>query len=299
MKEKTKDIGHFLKHYNAEQLYWAAEFGRSKRKISVDELKQNLHLIDRPVFFLSTGRTGTQWFAHLFSSIKGIKAYHAPAPDLASQNCFAYRIQKEAQQSKDLDNEILKHIFLAGREQYLRYSYKCQRRYLETNNHITFFAHSIADMLPQAKFIHIHRHPGDFVSSGLKRQWYQEDGSTIRQIEPATPESKVPWAGLNLIQKIGWLWNETNEFIEDFKSSVPKERVSTFNFSEMTVDSLGELIEFSEANVSESKVKRLMKKKLNSQHFTSSEKYESWNSKDKQDLAEICSPLASRYGYML
>ena len=167
MKEKALDILHFLKNFNSDQLYWHYTFGRSKRKISVDELKKNLQLIDRPVFFLSTGRTGTQWFAHLFSSAHGLKAYHAPDPDLAAQNCFAYKIQKQDPINKEETHEILSHIFLAGREQHLRYSYKCMRRYLETNNHLTFFASAIADLLPQAKFIHVHRHPGDFVSSGF------------------------------------------------------------------------------------------------------------------------------------
>ena len=289
----------FLRNFNLDQLYWYLEFGPSKRKISPDELKKNLHEIDRPVFFLSTGRTGTKWFAKLFSYDRKLKAIHAPAPDLAAQNIFAYLLQKEQQYKKEQLNDIMSQIFMAGRETYLRYSYKCMRRYLETNNHITFFAYAIAELLPQARFIHIHRHPGDFVSSGLKRSWFQENSAAIRQIEPSEHDSAVSWSVLNPIQKIGWLWNETNEFIEDFKSTVPKERVFTFNFSEMNVESLNELITFTEAKVSESKVKSLMKKKINSQHFKSSELYESWNSKDKQDLAEVCNPLASRYGYML
>ena len=288
-----------LKYFNSEQLYWLAEFGRSRRKISVDELKRNLHLIESPVFFLSTGRTGTQWFARLFSFAKGIKAYHAPAPDLASQNCYAYRIQKEASLSREARDEILGHIFLAGREQYLRYAYKCKRRYLETNNHITFFAYAIARLLPQASFVHVHRHPGDFASSGLKRRWYENDPTAIRQIVPVEASASGSWQGLNPLQKIGWLWKETNEFIEDFKASVPAERVFTFNFSSMNPETLKELLVFTGAEISASKINSLMGRKLNDQQFQASEKYKSWSSQDKEELAEICRPLAAKYGYTL
>lgn len=299
MKEKALDILHFLKNFNSDQLYWYYEFGRSKRKISVDELKMNLHLIDRPIFFLSTGRTGTQWFAHLFSPASGLKVYHAPSPDLAAQNCYAYKIQKQGLLKREESNEILSHVFLAGREQYLRYSYKCFRRYMETNNHITFFAYTIADLLPQAKFIHIHRHPGDFVSSGLKRKWFLDNTSDIRQIEPVEGSFDTTWSSFNSIQKIGWLWKETNEFIEEFKNSIPEERIYTLDFSSMSVESLGELIEFTETKVSEKRGKRLIDKKLNVQRFSASEKYSNWTGKDKNDLAEICNPLATKYGYTL
>ncbi len=299
MKEKYLDILHFLKNFNSDQLYWYYEFGRSERKISVDELKMNLQLIDRPVFFLSTGRTGTQWFAHLFSSVSGLKAYHAPSPDLAAQNCYAYKIQKQDLLKREETHEILSHIFLAGREQYLRYSYKCLRRYMETNNHITFFAYTIADLLPQAKFIHIHRHPGDFVSSGLKRKWFLDDTSDIRQIKPVERSFDPTWSSFNSIQKIGWLWKETNEFIEEFKNSIPEEKFYTLDFSSMSVESLGELIEFTETKVSEKRVRSLINKRLNVQRFSASEKYNNWTGKDKDDLAEICNPLATKYGYTL
>ena len=299
MKEKALDILHFLRNFNSDQLYWYYEFGKSKRKISVDELKKNLHMIDRPVFFLSTGRTGTQWFARLFSSAQGLKAYHAPSPDLAAQNCFAYKIQKQGLFKKEASQEILSHIFLAGREQYLRYSYKCLRRYVETNNHITFFAYTIADLLPQAKFIHIHRHPGDFVSSGLKRKWFLNGRSDNRQILPVDHSFDPTWSSFNTIQKISWLWNETNAFIETFKNTIPNERIHTLDFSSMDIDSLHELIAFSEVEVSEKRLKSQITRRVNVQRFSEAERYNNWPEKDKEDLAKMCNPLATRYGYSL
>lgn len=289
----------FLKNFNYEQLYWYFEFGRPKRKITADELRNHLQDIDRPVFFLSTGRTGTKWFADLFSCDHKIKAFHAPSPDLAAQNLFAYGLQENETFKKEQLNEILSQIFLAGRESQLRYSYKCMRRYLETNNHITFFAYALAELLPQSRFIHIYRHPGDFVSSGLKRNWYSEEGKELRQIAPVKGPDNEAWPGYHKIQKIAWLWKETNTYIETFKQSLPSERVFTFDFSSMDFDSLKEMMLFTEARISENQIRKRINRRLNDQQYQSSEKYAGWTDDEKRMLAEMCDPLAEAYQYRL
>jgi hypothetical protein len=299
MKSQIKDISFFLKNFNHEQLYWRFTFGPSKRKISPDELKKRLDQIEKPVFFLSTGRTGTMWLARLFSHDRGIKSFHAPAPDLAGQNLFAYALQKNQALQKEQVHEILSQVFLAGRETYLRYSYKCMRRYLETNNHIGFFAYTIAELLPQARFIHILRHPGDFVSSGLKRNWYSSGEQEIRQIVPLHGRDKEAWPGYHDIQKIGWLWKETNSYIDTFKQSVPSEKVFTLDFSSMDMDSIKEMIEFAGAAISEKQIRKTLKRRLNQQQFQSSERYPNWPEAHKQMLAEICGPLVKKYQYKL
>jgi len=299
MKNKFQDISFFLKNFNLEQLYWYFEFGASRRKISTDELKSRLHELDRPVFFLSTGRTGTKWFADLFSHDREIKAFHAPSPDLAMQNLFAYGLQQDSQLGKRQVNEILGNIFLAGRETYLRYSYKCMRRYLETNNHITFFAPALAELLPQARFIHVYRHPGDFVSSGLKRDWYRGEGKDVRQIVPLHGKDKEAWSGYHRISKISWLWKETNSFIETFKESLPEERFLSFDFSTMDSDSLMEVVRFTGSGIKEKQIRKKIDRRLNDQHFNSSERYSNWPDKDKQLVVDICGPLAEKYQYSL
>lgn len=288
-----------LKGLNPEQLYWLFEFGRPKRKISADGLRQNLHQIDRPVFFLSTGRTGTLWLSKLFSHTQGIKSYHAPAPDLSAQNCFAYELQKEESTDQQEIMDTLGHIFLAGREQVLRYSYKCQRRYLETNNHITFFAPVIAALLPQALFVHLYRHPGDFVSSGLKRGWYENDASRFRQIQPRDATTRELWSSYTSIQKIAWLWKETNEYIETFKQSMPGDRTFSLDFSNMDAASIREMAQFADIPLSEARISKRLHHRLNDQRFSQDEKYLQWSDQDREALSSICQSLADHYGYSL
>jgi hypothetical protein len=208
-------------------------------------------------------------------------------------------LQKNPTFQKEQLYEILSQIFMAGREPYLRYSYKCMRRYLETNNHITFFAYAIAELLPQARFIHIHRHPGNFVSSGLKRKWYSTEGKTTRQIVPVMGRDKEAWSGYHAIEKIAWLWKETNSYIETFKESLPPERVFTFDFSAMDFDSLREMIYFTEARITEHQIRKKITRRLNNQQYQPLEKYSNWSDEMKQMLAKICDPLERKYQYKL
>jgi hypothetical protein len=288
-----------LKGINPEQIYWLFEFGRPKRQISADALKQHLHLIDRPVFFLSTGRTGTLWLSKLFSHSPGVKSYHAPAPDLSAQNCFAYEIQKKGSIDQQEITDILGHIFLAGREQVLRYSYKCRRRYLETNNHITFFAPVIATLLPQSLFVHVYRHPGDFVSSGLKRGWYENDASRFRQIRPVDTATREDWSAYTSLQKIAWLWKETNAYIENFKQGMPADRVFSLDFSNMDPGSLREMAQFADIPLSKARISKRLHHRLNDQRFSREELYLQWPDQDRESLSAICQSLASHYGYSL
>jgi hypothetical protein len=121
------------------------------------------------------------------------------------------------------DISFAKGAFLAGRYEAIRDYQLSGLRYVETNNRLTFFAPAIAELFPKAKFIHLVRHPSSFISSGMQRKWYT--GQSI------TDEGRIsPPESLNLMSrsdKIAWLWNTTNEYIENFKRSISVERVYT------------------------------------------------------------------------
>lgn len=282
-----------------QQIYWLFEYGFPRKKMSPDEMLGRLELLDRPVFFLSTGRCGTKWFANLFKHSQEIKAFHAPKPDLSSQNIFAYHIQQNSDYSANEIYDILAHIFLAGRQEYLRYSYKTSRRYIETNNHITFFAPAIARMLPQSKFVHIVRHPGDFVSSGLKRHWYDDEGSNFRQITPCKGIDIDLWKNFSKIEKISWLWTVTNNFIEEFKSQIHSSRIITINFPTKKSEDIEILYDHLGIKIPNKNISKFFDKKMNFQTYKQSEKFEQWLEKDRADLKRICEPLALKYNFNL
>jgi len=288
---------------SSEDIYWSFKFGFPKKKgVIYDLRKDGFQTIDRPVFFLSTGRCGTNWFASLLSSDKHLRVFHEPQPNLGTQGKLVYEIyHKNAFSISESENELITEMFLAGREQYLRYSYKSQKRFVETNNHITFFAPAIRELLPSALFVHVYRHPGEFVRSAMRRNFYvdgnKEDLKRISPINQSVDAAR--WSHFDQLQKNAWLWNETNSFIEDFKSKLPAEQLLTFNFNDLSKENVLKLIHFVGAGMPESRVSKAMGKKSNVQKKGTYSQYEDWNSSDKEKLQEICGKLAMEYGYQL
>jgi len=284
-----------------EDILAQLKYGFSKRKGTIYYLRRNeFRDLGSPVFFLSTGRTGTKWFAELLRKDKRFLVFHTPTPDLSVQSVFAYNlIQQDNHTLSREEITALQEIFLAGREEQLRYSYKTQKRYIETNNYLTFFAPVLARLFPQSKFVHLYRHPGEFVRSAINRNYYGDnDNNIIRRIKPVEGYYRDIWDNLTQIEKSAWLWNETNLFLEDFKSKINTDRVFSFNFNELSIESVKSLAQFIGLDFEERLIRKKMKKKKNVQKTKKFPPYEQWSEDEKLRLKNICGDLAEKYGYM-
>ena len=198
--------------------YWKALKLRAKLHGHLkdsDVLPEDVLAQAAPVFVLSTGRVGTMLLTRLFELEKGLHIEHEALPEMLYTGKLAYA---------DPSNiEFTKGAFMAGRYEAIRDCQLQNLRYVETNNRLTFFAPAMAALFPNAKFIHLLRHPDSFISSGIQRNWYT--GKTI------TDEGRIAPAkdsGIESQQdKIAWLWNATNAFIDDFKEGAGKDRTLT------------------------------------------------------------------------
>ncbi len=292
-----------IKNLKFDDLIWTVQYGFSKRKATILDLRSdNFNNIEKPVFFLSTGRCGTKWFANLLSLDKKLKVFHEPKPNLGVQGRVAWEvIMKKYFEISETEKELLGEIFLAGREQYLRYSYKSDRRYVETNNQITFFAPVLTDLFPDSLFVHVYRHPGEFVRSAIRRKFYKpgniEDLKRIFPLQNSGTSKK--WKKYSEIEKVSWLWTETNSFIEKVKDSIPKNRFFSFDFNKMNIENVSELSEFCGAKINKRKIGKLLGNKKNVQKTGSYSNFENWNDEQKQQLKNICGEMAAKYGYKL
>ena len=188
-------------------------------KYSYDDIYQLTHDSDKICFVLSTGRCGTKLLTNMFESHQDVLAFHEPIPELIYFNKFAY----ENHQTEHVT--LLKMIDIA-RYEYIRKAFLLEKHYVETNNGITFFAHQLAQLYPNAKFIHLIRHPLAFVRSGYSRGWYTgKIGYDESKILPVSDNNN--WHQLSQVGKIAWLWNGTNSFIHEFKKDLPEHRVLT------------------------------------------------------------------------
>jgi len=292
---KLKDINNIT----LEDIYWRLKAGKSKKRMTVFELRADLNKhIRNPIFFLSTGRCGTKWFSNLLSHNRKLFVLHNPVPSLAIQSKLAYELFKKAN-LKNSHFDLLQEIFLTGREQHLRYSCKTNKRYIETNNYITFFAPILIELFPDAKFVHLYRHPGEFVRSAIRRNYYTKNNpDNLKRIAPMDDRQKEQWKHFSQIEKTAWLWNETNLFIEQFKEKNPL-KIFDFNFNELTTDHVIKLLQFLEIQINHGIISKSLNKKTNVQKKGDFKKYSNWEKTKKQELINICNELAAKYNYNL
>ena len=188
---------------------------------------------------------------------------------------------------------------LAARFELFVEAYRSGKVYVETNNRITFFAPALARLLPNARFIHVVRHPADFVRSGMRRDYYGEGNIQHQRL---TPSSHPQWASYSELEKIAWEWNEINAFVEDFKASLPASRVMTIRSESLFRDSgsILQVLEF--MGIADDPVLRREvgrpHKPVNQQRKGSFPKYAEWSPKEKAALRRIAT-LAPTYGYEL
>lgn len=298
MKKINKILGISL-----DDWYWSLKFGKSKRKAGIFELRDMLiGKIPPPVFFLSTGRCGTKWFSSLLDPLDELMVLHDPVPNLGIQGKVAYEEQVVHNFSLPENSRVLiQEIIWAGREQYFRYAYKSGRRIVETNNSITFFAPLLAEIFPEARFVHLYRHPGEFVRSAIRRNYYQPGNSEdLKRIAPAENDPiHEKWNEMDQLQKCAWLWNETNAFIDKTGDIIGEERFYKFNFNTLNIESVMPLLDFLDISFSENKIRKHLDIHENVQKTGTFPEFSRWSEQQKEYLKEQCGELAKKYGYRL
>ena len=163
------------------------------------DLPKKIFIETEPVFVLSTGRCGTELLVRLFKIAKAGIILHEPRPLVLLASKMAYEMNEEQLYAK-------KMVFLGARYDLLKHAYLCEKRYIETSNRMTFFADAIYDLFPRSKFIHLVRHPGSFVRSGIRRNYYTGNENDEGRLTPTESDPIYnQWNNLSQIRKIGWL----------------------------------------------------------------------------------------------
>lgn len=226
-----------------------------------------------PLFVLSTGRAGTRFLFELLQKSAQTKVYHDVLPELR------YHSEKAYVKGFSQCNEV-SAMFDAARYELIRNAYIEDKKFCELNPGITFFAFQIAHLFPNAKFLHLHRHPLEFIESGVARKWYE----TGRVIEEGRIKAETDslWKSLPNVEKIAFLWMQTNSFIEGVKERFP-ERFFTCSSTDIFNDEskLLEILHFGKvSDLSKGKIRSHMKKVVNSQdgkkELTDAEKERVW-----------------------
>lgn len=257
-----------------------------------------------PVFILNTGRSGSALLQDVFTNYDNIDAFHEAHPTLFLLPNYAYHNQGEG--------KILENIFRAARTELLLTSKVNSKIYLETNQCLVFFAYQILKVFPNAKFVHLTRHPGDFVRSGIMKGWHKND--SVWEMGRIRMKDEIEWSKLTQLQKLSWVWRETHGFIERFKETVNSNGIFTVKLEDLIKkrEIFNELLNFIGSNreATPKEFTNLFKRKLNKIEISSNEpdnmfklakypNYEHWNEDEKSQLKEATNSLCKLYEYTL
>jgi len=243
---------------------------------------------------LSTGRAGTRLVTTLLDRSPLLWVEHAPTPELALQSYLVYRDRPAA--------EALRWAFVQARAEHITRAHGAGLRYVETNNRITLYAPAIAEILPHARFVHLVRHPAEFVRSGMRRGYYAHmEAERSGHIEPRTDDVAYPqWRNLGRMEKIAWQWNAINAAIESFKVLTPGTRLLTITSKTLFEDdeALPGLFEFAGVPCPPlSALQRVQSRITNRQRSGSYPRFEDW-SEEQRDQLRRWAPLAAQYGFL-
>ncbi|MBM7623041.1 sulfotransferase [Sporohalobacter salinus] len=271
----------------------------NKNEFRLDEISNQIyneiHDNAKACFILSTGRCGTKLLTKIMNGADNILSYHEPMPKLIYYSKFAY-------ENQDNLSDTLKILIDGARLEYLAYATLNNKLYFEGSNRITFFADQLSELFPKAKFIHLIRNPINFTISGLKREWYC--GNDLWEMGRIIPQdNSINWNDMSQVAKIAWLWNETNKFIESFKSNLnDQSRIKTIFSEELfnDINVIEEVFNFLDYSVpyTQDQMEQLITQPVNASEFSPNLQYKYW-SKDQKRALKKYAKLATKYSYNL
>ena len=291
MRKKNKNISDIT--FKDAKNYLINERYKIKKQIqSFIDLPEKMFAEMAPVFSVSTGRAGSELLEKLMNESKIGNVYHEARPLMY----YGSKLVFETNQ----DIKSIQIAYLNARYDLLKKAYLEECRYIETNNRNTFFIRALSELFPKSKFIHLVRHPGDFVRSGIRRKYYKGNEYDDSRLTPIVIEEAYNnWNEFSDIEKIGWLWNTTNNFIEKEKLHLTADRDLLIKSEDLfsKPETYNKICKFiNEPTPKDSIIKSIIKRPTNKQKQNSYPKWNDWNENDKQLLIKM-TPLGTKYGF--
>lgn len=249
------------------------------------------------VYTISTGRTGTSALIKLLNLSNKINAYHEPSPLMGEMNVEAfYHLNENYNQYKK--------AFISSRFLNILRSALLGKVYAE-HGVLVALTPLISEVFPKSKFIHIYRHPGDVIRSGMSRGWYNNHSWDKYRVSPLLEGSdKALWdSDWGAYEKNCWFWNKINDFGIHMAQVLPKERIIQIRFEDLFEDRSNyytKIYDFLEVNSpNQDTVRALLSQKHNKQKQFTMPKFSDWSPGQKKILYSISGVTMKKLGYEL
>lgn len=247
------------------------------------------------LFFLSTGRTGTTSLTRLLENAPDVHAVHEPHPQM-------FESRKQAYLGNDPYAPWIRAAFRTCRAQPIARAARACSVYAETSAFLSFFTPAIHDLMPNSRFVYSHRHPGEFVRSGMRRGWYRSHPNDPTRLVPrdGTPEASA-WDRWERFEKICWLWAAFNaECLRCYDLLDPARRMILASREQWVhpVDSANRIFRFAGLTPpADDSIRSTYGVRHNSQIAGDFDRFEDWPQEQKDALYRIAGPVMARLGY--
>jgi hypothetical protein len=253
----------------------------------------------QPVFVLSTGRCGTKTLAALADLLPDADSHHEPDPKLL-ETSYLYWMQL----CSDPPDGFWQGLLAESRDELIQQAVRKDKVYFETSNRLALLCHLLAARYPKAKFIHLVRHPCDFVRSGMRRDYYNDHPWDFVRITPRPDDpAAAEWDSGSQLEKCAWLWTANNAHTDDFLQSLPDDR-KLFMRSEDIFNNVGDCVQTVLSFITDGKnlpnagkIEKVLGMKLNLQTYGNFPKSGDWLPEEKKILQHHCGVLMKKYGY--
>lgn len=245
----------------------------------------------RIIYFVSTGRTGTKFFADYFGKLTDVYAIHEPKPSRILRMWTNARFEERATKNK------MSQVFISKRKSILRKI--TEPIYVESNPFIVGFTDIIPEVINNTEIIHIVRDPRTYIRSslnhgnthGIKKllnnhlpYWYPNISKIVDTKQKFTEKEKV-----------AHYWVLINQFLEDSKKSIPKKNYHIFKYEDIfsngnSIEQISQIIGSKDKQVNS--VKKVNKSKDNVVP-----QWDSWTKQECKSIDSICGELMKKYGY--
>lgn len=254
----------------------------------------------KALFVLSTGRAGSLSCSRLLKLCPEVDAWCEPLDsDILYLHAIAHRCGHDEQ-----IQAALKRGYQAARGSKVQSAWSRNLVYADTSYDQTFLAPQIAELFPNARFLHLVRNPSDVIYSGLRRGWYEGHPNDPFRVKPTEGDPIFDqWGALSNFEKACWGWNRTNTWIADFIDSRPEGTCATLNSEDLfkaNPESLKTLFSMVDQAVPRAEmIEMVLKSKYGQQKKSTNdtEAEQLWAGRDRNRMDEILGNTARKYGY--
>lgn len=246
------------------------------------------------VFVITTGRSGSMTLINLLQRSRQIQAYHEPEPNRLDllPHAFTHGFTDPKQFEKPFINARASPLASASVSGCL---------YVESTL-LKFCTPTIAAMMPQARFLILHRHPGEVIRSAMRRGWYA--GHPYDSFRP-TPRLDDPardqWEQWSAFEKNCWLWQADNRFHLTLEQSLAPHRTMRLAAADMfsaKPDRLAPLFRFLNIDpLDDQTIRSTLSQHHNQQKGGQFPTFDQWTRTQRATLDRIAGPVMQTLGY--